>query len=496
MHISDAENLVPTKALPYLGSVVKGYDIDIHTPLFEGSDIDEEADHLLSMLEQSDSVFSELFEVEVASRAKIGPISVRLPFADRQSGVESYYTSRIDVNERVISEYDVSSVIGGLSSRLRPMNYEHASRLLPRNTNSGLPLFSKRGEVLEQSLVMAKSWEPFPAMLGWRGQADGNPEFGKQRVVWMFPLSWNIIESRYSVPLFDMLVSQNYFGAWISMDSVDDHITRFFDSTDDDSFIVSTDYSRFDQTLVSQISWFEDVLKRAFQSSYHHEIEALLTNLQTIPLVCTKDIMYTGTHGMPSGSAFTNIGDSIVNLYAQTSSPVVVRNMVQVQGDDGVAVVTDPDNHISHLMSCGFDMNHDKQLVSRNEVSYLQRHHYRDYKVDGISRGIYPIMRAYNSLRRQERFHREWNKDLEALRTLSILENTKWHPFFQQFVNYVVKFGDTYLHEFVKSMALSNSMYERVIDQARSIPGFQPSYNSDSITGLRTFASFEAVKEI
>lgn len=57
--------------------------------------------------------------------------------------------------------------------------------------------------------------------------------------------------------------------------------------------------------------------------------------------------------------------------------------------------------------------------------------------------GVYSTCRALNKLLSQERFFNasKWNQEMVVLRSLSIIENCKWHPCFHEFINFVLK-GD------------------------------------------------------
>jgi hypothetical protein len=494
----------PANAIPFLKGVEKGYDVDIRTPLFEGRDREEVANEWANILySEPQRMVDELVEIEKAQERKIGPVSRRKPFADRISDIEPYYSPRrapeielSEINELLLRK---SEHIFTPNERMRPISHAKAAAQLPNNTNSGLPLFKKRGTVLEQSIALAMSGKVFPAMLGWRGSSGQTGDYyPKQRVVWMIPFSQNICEARFQVPFHTKLLQYpQYFAAQISMEQVDVEVTYMLDNLPDQAYMMATDYANFDQTIRSQLSWFIDRLKGQFQTSSHADIENLLTYAQNCELLCTEEVVFTGFHGLASGLNITNASECVINRDTQMSSPVALSGAFQVQGDDSAGRVWDPEKHLQHLERCGFDFNKDKQYVSRKAVVYLQRLHHTDYRIDGISRGQYPTMRALNSLLGMERFHADWDKDMEALRTLAILENCKWHPSFSDFVSFVVKRGDKYLKEFVTKLADGKIARKSVIRKAMSIPGFVPTYNqNDSIGGIMEFSSFLHVLNI
>uniref|UniRef100_A0A2V0RAV0 RdRp n=1 Tax=viral metagenome TaxID=1070528 RepID=A0A2V0RAV0_9ZZZZ len=481
MHIETAVN-IPKRALPFLSSISNGYNVDVRTPLFNGEDRSKVADHWMSILSRNEEVFPELMEYESSQQSKIGPLSVRQPFTDRRSLVEDYYSNHRDVTIG-LSELDFGNLPEG--RRLRPISTLSSARQLPHGTNSGLPFFSKRRSVLEESISLADKFEFHPALLGWRGQSNGTP-IPKQRVVWMFPFALNIAEARYFRPLHNELSINYQFAAWESMDEVDIMINSMFAR---ERTILSSDFSSYDQSLFSQQDWFFDYLVSRYQRSYEDEINELRLWFKTIPLVFSENEMFTGEHGVPSGSTFTNQCDSIVNYLAQRSSPVVDSTTpIQVQGDDAVIIPTDIEKHLEFMNNLGFEMNADKQLVSDTTVNYLQRLYHVKYRPDGVTRGVYPTMRALNSLLGQERYFQDWSSEMVSLRVIAILENVKWHPAFEDFVKFVVEFGDSSLKDNIRKAIIDNS----VIDKAMAIPGLSPTYNQES--GLRGLKSFKSVQ--
>jgi hypothetical protein len=491
----------PVNAIPFLEGVERGYDVDIRTPLFKGEDRGTVAEEWASILQKNaHRMVDELVTIETIQQHKIGSISRRKPFSGRRQDVESYYTVRSapdldfsEIRDKLTAnkvEYTVTP-----NRRLRPVSYDIAASRLPHNTNSGLPLFKKRKTVLRESIDMAISGEYHPAMLGWRGSSGQSGDyFPKQRVVWMMPFSHNIREARFQIPYHAVMLKQpEYFAALISMDEVDRQITWLFDNLPDNAYMMATDYSKYDQTIQHQQSWFFLRLSEHFQTSTHEELSRLHHYARNGELLCTREIKYIGSHGWGSGLNMTNSGDSTINRDAQMSSPVVIGRAFQIQGDDSAGRVWDPDSHLRHLERCGFDLNSEKQYVSKSATIYLQRLYHTNYRIEGILRGQYPTMRALNSLLGMERFHADWDKDMESLRTLAILENCKWHPLFPEFVSFVVKRGDLYLKEFVAN--LSNGTFRRsIVTKATSTPGFVPTYNQqDTIGGILTF---EAVRQV
>jgi hypothetical protein len=503
---------VPKRALPFLDGVERGYNVDIRTPLFDGRDRQEVADQWKLVLSKHAPVMAlELWNIEMEQLEKIGPVSRRKPFRDRIETIDAYYAHR-DEPELSYSDLRGMEYANGTSNssegssrmvvpfeRLRPITHEQAAYQLPLNTNSGLPFFRRRGEVLRESINLAKQRKYYPAMLGWRGSSgQTGDKYGKQRVVFMVSQVTNIQEARYGIVVLPIYVNHpQFFSALISMEAVDREVTYMLDHLPDNAVMIGTDYSGYDQTNRTQQSWFFHDLRTMFQFKYHEELIDLQEAVRHMELVCTRDVKLIGPHGWPSGSWFTLIANSHINRLVQMSSPVVCGSCFQIQGDDGSGRVFHVERHLRHLEMCGFDVNPVKQFISSEATVYLQRlHHQQHRSSDGICHGIYPTMRALNSLLGQERFHRQWNSKMESLRTLAILNNTQWHPLFTHFCDFTVKFGDKYLKEFVDSLS-DRYFRQRMIDEARAIPGFFPTYNQqDTLDGVGDFQSTRYIRNL
>lgn len=491
--MTNFDDSFPANARPFLASVENGNDVDLRTPFWPGKTREEIASEWESILFGGEELFPELFDLESAAQRKIGTTSLRLPFSEREADVAKYYASK--QNSINVVEYDLlKHGILPQNRRLVPTSFETSAYRLSKPTSSGLPLMKKRNTVIEESLELAKQTEVTPAaLLGWRGQSSGS-DIPKQRVVWMFPYSQNIREGRFFQPVFDSLRNFPIFSAWTSMSAVDTELTKLLLRDNNEGVILSSDFSGFDQSITDTQKWIFDYLRTVYQYSSHDDIDDLEYVLRNIPIRCTSSKVFTGPHGMPSGSGLTNLGDSLINYVSQINSPVVTK-VGAIQGDDAVVKVTDLDEHIKYMTSMGLEMNYDKQHVSNDSIHYLQRLHSKEHIVDGEAKGIYPTMRALNSLMGMERFFSGWGSHLASLRTIAILENTKWHPKFVEFCHFAAK-GDPLLVGHVKEFVQSNKW----LADAKAIAGFLPSYNSggtfDKPSGLKNFDSVRVLLEM
>lgn len=479
---------------PYLNAVAEGSDLDVRTPLFGGDDRLVVADKWKDILEANSSqLLGRLKEIELDQYGKIGPMSIRLPFAQRMADVQAYFDYP-DVNPPDVSA-ELNILGSGMHSRLRRLRPDAAVRRMVTNSNSGYPRFTRRSKVIPAELSYATTgkWKSFPAILGWRGQSRGFDLNPKQRVVWMFPMSTNILEMSIFGPVQTWLAQMSFLSAWRGPYFVDRSVDRLLRSG---MTIYSTDFSGFDQSVGPRISELAfNLLREIFSDSSRDLINELEWNFWNIGLICTKSVYLRGSHGVPSGSVFTNLIDSLVHRIAQMycarkMGPSLLPDC-QVQGDDGLIGFNRGAMNLDSILDCykefGFESNIDKQFIGVRDCLYLQRYHHLAY-----NGGVYPTFRALNALLGHERFYSEgWGPDMVILRSLMILENCKHHPLFIKFVKFAAS-GDKFKLGLDWPGGMSSFLGSGVISKAKRVAGLIPSYNQErNVDGL---AGFEVVK--
>lgn len=270
----------------------------------------------------------------------------------------------------------------------------------------------------------------------------------------MFPFAVSIAELQCYQPLIEQMQYHGLVAPWISSEAVDANITRMFDSKNPKDLVICTDFSKFDQhfnqdmangasyiisKLLASNSFTREWLSEVFPIKYH------------IPLLLDANQLMVGLHGMASGSGGTNFDETMAHRALQYEAAQSANSKLNINsmclGDDGV--LTYPGIDVEHVMqtytSHGQEMNAAKQYVSTHDCIFLRKWHDTNYRVNGICVGVYPTMRAINSLCEQERYYdpEVWSKEMVALRQLSIIENCKYHPLFEEFVQFCMK-GDRY----------------------------------------------------
>lgn len=483
----DLEEDVTNRLSVYLNNVLKGNSTSIVTPI--AKDIDPN-----SILAEWDSFFeankyklnSTLIDLEYSNRSKFGPRSIAKPWKDRVSDVKSYFS-----NKQCRFNSPKFNMKKGF---LRPIRISKAVNYLKNSTSAGLPDYVKK-KVVKNSLV--ENFDDLlsrqdPCILFTRTQ-EGN----KTRTVWGFPVVDTLNETMYYQPLLVHQKGLVWRSALLGPEYVDKAIsTLIAKAKQADLLLVSVDFSTFDASVSKKlINSAFGYIKSLFQSSYHVQLEYIKNRFINIGILTPYGV-YTGDHGVPSGSTFTNEVDSIVQYLVAKSSKVISSDeLIQVQGDDGAVAIKESDYERlkQAFIDAGLVFNSSKSYKSKDFIIYLQNLYHCDYADEsGNIGGIYPIYRALTRLCFQERWTNFEDYELEgrdyySLRSLSILENCKNHPLFREFVEFI-KSKDKYSLTFSSK---SVHKYSELVNNGPGTGGILNHHYGSDIKGIKSFESYK-----
>jgi hypothetical protein len=423
---------------------------------------------------------SVLLEIEHNQMSKYGPRSIAQPYSSIKQDVISTFESRHvkcdHLDPRPLNSEDRGNI--------RPIAQVEALSGIKRATNSGLPYLMRTNKVLNEIYDNLKrdyeaNWPTVPFV---RTQ-----ELGKTRVVNGQPKSDIIIESAYFVPLFNYYRKLNCYSAMIGPSEVNTKMTRLLSETVRLGLsCVSGDIEFFDRSVqeeLQDLSFSE--MRFLINSAYHPVFNEIAYRFGTKPMIL-PDGVYYGKHGIPSGSQFTNLVGSIANRKV-CNQPI---ELSQFLGDDFATATHDPQLIFSRYEDCGLQLNKDKTVVSSNYYLYLQNLFHPDYMEDGEIKGVYPTFRALNRLVYPERFTDFESYELDgksyfALRSLSILENCRYHPMFEEFVKWWLAYEK---YAIPQDKSISN-----YVKYVRDTTGTLGTANQigDNVTGLTSWRSFQ-----
>jgi len=449
----------------YFGNVVKGRSQVIYTDFLPKTKRTEEGvknvlDEWISHLSTLNDEWPTLYEFEMDLAAKVGPMSKMLPLRDRMEDIDHYYEDILrpadplnpEAIQRTIKEFNK---LRGLKVRSQKSTVEK----MRKGTNSGSPYFTKRRNVVDKTLpihhvtpddyYLGNEYWRYCAILGWRGQEGGPSEQDiKQRVVWMFPFGINVRELQVYQPLIESAQRFGLVAPWISMEAVDDRITKLFDTKGSQDLVICTDFSKFDQHFNAVCQDTAKTILTAILSSSAAEndwLESIYPVKYSIPLAYDWGKIRFGLHGMGSGSGGTNADETLLHRALQHEAAYLSGAELNLNsmclGDDGV--LTYPgitvDDVLAAYTSHGLEMNASKQYASKDDCVFLRRWHHKNYRVNGRCAGVYSTCRALGRLIYRERFIDEWSDIDQALRELGILENCKYSPVADSFAHFVME---------------------------------------------------------
>lgn len=432
---------------------------------------------------------SVLRDIELNNRSKFGPRSIAKPWSERREGLVSSFSE--DKSSLLINPVLFSNV-----RRMRPLSIESSIQYLKNNSNAGIPTLSKKGKV-KGSLL--SSWSEqlnkrYPCILFTRTQ-----EMLKTRDVFGYPVSDTLFEMSYYQPVLRYQRGLSWRAALNRPEDIDLSMTKVIKhALQTDENVISIDFRNYDRTVKKRLQSFAfGYLSSLFQKEYVSGLSRIQERFATIPII-TPDGIMEGSHGVPSGSTFTNEVDSIVQYSVALDSNCLDRaDLAQVQGDDGVYTSTQPDKLMQHFLNHGLEVSIDKSYISKDYCIYLQSLYHKDYNKNGIIGGIYSTYRALLRIVYLERFDdfsdsEISGKDYFAIRTLSILEQCKNNPLFKELVLYIMSIDKYKLK--VSDLGLYQYVKLRHEQEGKDVTFRNWSYGED-ISGLRNFESYKIIQE-
>lgn len=398
---------------------------------------------------------------------------------------------------------------------LRPVPLQHVvDDMRARDTlisNSGWPLFTRRSkpEVIEQSIEEAEGqrWKTYPAIALFRNYNR------KTRLVWMFPMSANLVEGSFFQVLQSTLMrsslASTFLSPWKGFESVREVVSNTYKRH---WVVAASDFSSTDAHFkLNTTAEVYDVLAPCFQPQYRGVLWDSMSYMHTIPLLIGPDRQIIGEHGVSSGSNWTNFVETIFDLilseyvsilegdsFARGSAASTVYQGLYAIGDDMAWCAGrnryDPEfskRLESYGASVGMEIKAEKTTNDPDKVKSLQRLFQDGYfRDDGLLRAVYPTIRALKSLVYPERSHPKklWSKDMNAVRAFMILENCVDHPMFAEFCRFVGD-GDPYLREFAQKSSMEQNAALR---RSKLLPGLNTTYNQERRDmSLSSFASIK-----
>lgn len=364
-------------------------------------------------------------------------------------------------------------------------------------TNSGFPRFARRSTVKDEEIQDARTEQAYeyPAIILFRQYN------GKLRPVWMFPMSVNLIEFSFAQIVQESLQHSpskevtDYLSPWEGYEVVKRTLTSQWPNG---SQVVGGDTTAMDAHMrPAQIELVYEIVKWLFQKQYWDELHQSLTHINKIDLLYSRDRKYVGTHGLASGSGWTQLAETVLQMFMSyvKSSKLCGQGI----GDDFYWLSDmNADELVEWLGKFGLPANPSKQTVSNVYLHFLQRMNRHDFfsrEDQHVLGAYYPTIRGLNSMLQPEKFHKpkDWNSDMFCIRNYMILENCVDNPCFDEFLDFVVH-GHRDMIPFAKR---SDAEINAAQAKSRLVPGLNPSYNQEKREKpLSSFVSIQLAKKM
>lgn len=385
---------------------------------------------------------------------------------------------------------------------LRPASYESVvDDMRARDTldsKSGWPLHipRKEPEAKARAIEDAKSgeWRRQPAIALFRTYNK------KTRLVWMYPMAVNLVEGAFFQPLQQVLMTsylaESFFSPWKGFEQVRSRVTNTYRKG---FMVAASDFSSTDAHFQKSTSLeVSDVLEQCFQPAYRAELRESITYMHEIPLVIGLEYMLVGSHGVSSGSNWTNFIETVFDMILGEYAHLLDNHVLALYGigdDMAWASITRTGDEFKKWLeqlgtSVGQQIKAEKTTAERDQVKTLQRLFQRGYfqETGNLLRGVYSTIRALKSSVYPERYHKpeEWDGDMFSVRQFMILENCVDHPLFKEFVTFICK-GNHHLIPFAKR---SRGYLDAAQRRANHVHGLTSTYNQEKRdSALADFAS-------
>uniref|UniRef100_A0A2V0RLJ0 RdRp n=1 Tax=viral metagenome TaxID=1070528 RepID=A0A2V0RLJ0_9ZZZZ len=436
-----------------------------------------------------------LLSIEMNEREKFGSRSRAKPWRDIKDKFFDFW----NVSS---TPYNLKPLEPELKSRLRPWDIKRVIEVIKNSTQSGLPFLVKKGLVKDKFLDQAyllKEWlKKYAAVPFVRTQ-----EMLKTRIVWGIPIANIIYEGAYFYPFLEYQKKLSWRKALLGPDAVDEVASAMVvKAVSQGDLLVSMDFSAYDQSLGPNLQSLYDEYKcSVFQPQYCDTILEIGERRVNIPMI-TPDGLKEGPHGLPSGSADTNEAGSVIQatIAADTGLISLGGDSSQFHGDDSIARLSgkeEVDTYISSFERLGLEVNRTKTFIASNFIVFLQRLYHIDYIKEGKLGGIYSAYRALNRVYNFERFtdfvdEKIDGKDFNSIRTITVLENCKFHPLFEEIVTYVWSL-DKYNLKFSEN---GLSKYVVMVRQSEGTDGLIRNQYGTDVSGIKNFETYKLLQKL
>lgn len=276
-------------------------------------------------------------------------------------------------------------IFGNFGDKLQPLvDSTELYKVIQKSSRAGLPSLESKEIAFPTSYmrmkdVIAGKKAINPCLAQFRTQrkkVNGIP-VGKTRNVFAYPLDATLLESKYFYPMFEQIIKRRtpYCGGLLRYE-----LGSRLTSTLNKKYIYEFDFSRFDASIPrGLIRVCFEIFKTWFDVGEHELINKVFQYFVNTPIVMPDGNLYVGKEkGVPSGSCFTQLVDSICNFmltFAVSSKFDLDVNWYQSHfvGDDSIFTsdkYVGIDRIADFAKIFGFTVNSSKSRVITHDQSF------------------------------------------------------------------------------------------------------------------------------
>lgn len=298
-------------------------------------------------------------------------------FEDSLLKAKKWYSTRsplskdIKLNDLIRTSQRVEKYIRTIN-KLETVSIDTSVDALIKSSSSGFPYFKQQGKIIDRIRLDSKrNWKhnlthyyAYPLSLAFRIQLREkiNDVVFKTRCIFMNPVSIKVDENRFFIPIYNHLKTNcKFYSTGKTGGELSSSLKlRFYKRITPNNFrLTSTDFSSYDQTVPNELICLAfAIIRKQFRLSKRENV--LYENI--VAYFCTSFVatnvgslgpdLFIKTHGIPSGSTFTNLIGTIVHAIMLEHIYPGILNKSLICSDDNIFDSTNKSiDHYNKLMS-------------------------------------------------------------------------------------------------------------------------------------------------
>lgn len=275
-------------------------------------------------------------------------------FEDQLNKAEQLMTSQPefkgDKRKLVEATYRVFNACSFPREKFVPTSYEYAAEnQINKQSSSGFPRYTRKGHVLDELITQANNLTTSSEMWNWpmtRGfriqlKKDSNKIKTKIRVMYPYPGVFILLEDSFIIPFVNHFINTKTF--YIIGRNGAEIASLLKEKLIQSRRILSSDVSSFDQNMLNDVIVLAFAILRSQLKLTKEQAELFekmvtyyCTSLMVSKVPGKPSYGFIKTHGIPSGSGFTNMIGTIAHaIVLEYLEPGIIQKCF-ICGDDNI----------------------------------------------------------------------------------------------------------------------------------------------------------------